>query len=60
MRIGFRELRIKSTQIFDSLGEFHLTGMIVLLVKTKVMMTDSIPQIYMYAGFVFPLDDPVI
>ena len=60
MRIGFRELRIKSAQIFDSLGEFHLTGMIVLLVETKVMMTDSIPQIYMYAGFVVPLDDPVI
>ena len=60
MRIGFRELRIKSAQILDSVGEFHLTGMIVLLVETKVMMTDSIPQIYMYAGFVFPLDDPVI
>ena len=34
--------------------------MIVLLAETAVLMTDSILQTYLYARFVFLLDDPVI
>ncbi|MEK9761870.1 MAG: efflux RND transporter permease subunit [Deltaproteobacteria bacterium] len=50
-----QELRNKGTQIFGGLGEFHLTGMVVLLAETMVLMIDSMLQSYLVAGLVITL-----
>ena len=50
-----QELRTKGERIFGSLGEFHLTGMIVLLAETVVLMIDSMLQSYLIAGLVITL-----
>ncbi len=50
-----QELRTKGEKIFGSLGEFHLTGMIVLLAETMVLMIDSMLQSYLIAGLVITL-----
>lgn len=47
-----QELREVAQASFGELGEFHITGMVVLLAETVVLMIDSMLQSYLIAGLV--------
>lgn len=50
-----QDLRNTAKEVFGPLGEFRITGMVVLLAETVVLMIESMLQSYLIAGVVITI-----